>query len=85
MTGCDIFFFVVQDFLKLQSEEGIFRLGNSLKKEKKNVIGKEFKSMTKKALKESEVYQINCAMKHFATPRSEESRVHIGRIKILAF
>ena len=50
MTGCDIFFFVVQDFLKLQSEEGIFRLGNSLKKEKKNVIGKEFKSMTKKEL-----------------------------------
>ena len=40
----------VQDFLKLQSEEAISRLERLLKKEKKNVIGKEFKSMTKKEL-----------------------------------
>jgi hypothetical protein len=40
----------VQDFLKLQSEEAISRLEKLLKKEKKNVIGKEFKSMTKKEL-----------------------------------
>jgi hypothetical protein len=40
----------VQDFLKLQSEEAISRLEKLLKKERKNVIGKEFKSMTKKEL-----------------------------------
>ena len=40
----------VQDFLKLQSEEAISRLEKLLKKEKKNVVGKEFKSMTKKEL-----------------------------------
>jgi len=40
----------VQDFLKLQSEEAISRLEKLLKKEKKNVIEKEFKSMTKKEL-----------------------------------
>jgi hypothetical protein len=40
----------VQDFLKLQSEEAISRLEKLLKKEKKNVIGIEFKSMTKKEL-----------------------------------
>jgi hypothetical protein len=40
----------VQDFLKLQSEEAISRLEKLLKKEKKNFIGKEFKSMTKKEL-----------------------------------
>jgi len=40
----------VQDFLKLQSEEAISRLEKLLKKEKKNVIGKEIKPMTKKEL-----------------------------------
>ena len=40
----------IQDFLKLQSEEAISRLEKLLKKEKKNVVGKEFKSMTKKEL-----------------------------------
>ena len=40
----------VQDFLKLQSEEAISRLEKLLKKEKKNVIGKGSKSMTKKEL-----------------------------------
>ncbi len=40
----------VQDFLKLQSEEAISRLEKLLKKEKKNVSGKEFNSMTKKEL-----------------------------------
>jgi len=40
----------VQDFLKLQSEEAISRLEKLLKKEKKNVVGKEFQSMTKKEL-----------------------------------
>ena len=40
----------IQDFLKLQSEEAISRLEKLLKKEKKNVIGKEFKSMTIKEL-----------------------------------
>jgi len=40
----------IQDFLKLQSEETISRLEKLLKKENKNVIGKEFKSMTKKEL-----------------------------------
>jgi len=40
----------VQDFLKLQSEEAISRLEKLLKKEKKNVVGEEFKPMTKKEL-----------------------------------
>jgi ribosomal protein L29 len=40
----------VQDFLKLESEEAICRLEKLLKKEKKNVVGKEIKTMTKKEL-----------------------------------
>lgn len=40
----------VQDFLKLQSEEAISRLEKLLKKEKKNVVQKEFRPMTKKEL-----------------------------------
>ncbi len=40
----------VQDFLKLQSEEAISRLEKLLKREKEIVIGKEFKSRTKKEL-----------------------------------
>jgi hypothetical protein len=40
----------VQEFLKLRSEEAISRLEKLLKKEKKNVIGKEFKPMTEQEL-----------------------------------
>jgi len=40
----------VQEFLKLKSEEAISRLEKLLKKEKKNVIGKEFKPMTEQEL-----------------------------------
>jgi len=38
----------VQDFLKPQSEEAISGLEKLLKKEKRNVVGEEFKPMTKK-------------------------------------
>ncbi len=40
----------VQEFLKLQSEEAVSRLEKLLKKEKKNVVGKDFKPMTKEQL-----------------------------------
>lgn len=40
----------VHDYLKFQSEEAISRIEKLFKKEKKNVSGKGFKSMTKKEL-----------------------------------
>ncbi len=40
----------VQEFLKLRSEDAISRLEKLLKKEKKNVVGKDFKPMTKEEL-----------------------------------
>lgn len=40
----------IKDFLQLQSEEAISRLERVLKKEKKNVIEKDFNPMTQKEL-----------------------------------
>ncbi|WP_081212502.1 hypothetical protein [Salegentibacter sediminis] len=40
----------IKDFLQLQSEEAISRLEKVLKKEKKNVIEKDFNPMTQKEL-----------------------------------
>ncbi|WP_372920084.1 hypothetical protein [Salegentibacter sp.] len=40
----------IKDFLQLQSEEAISRLEKVLKKEKKNVIEKDFNPMTQEEL-----------------------------------
>lgn len=40
----------IKDFLQLQSEEAISRLERVLKKEKKNVIEKDFNPMTQEEL-----------------------------------
>ncbi|AVR46010.1 hypothetical protein C7S20_12515 [Christiangramia fulva] len=67
----------VQEFLKLQSEEAVSRLEKLLKKEKKNVIGKDFKPMTKEELNQ----RIDQSEKDFKNNRFKKTSELLSKYK----